>query len=219
MVDTPSISVIIPVHNQEKYIGRCLRSILHQTLDREQYEIIVVNDGSTDRTDYALHLFDNEYKLIHNQTSLGLPASLNRGIREARGRFIVRLDGDDYVHAEYLNMLAMHLQWNTDIDAIACDYLMVDESENVISQVNCFDNPIGCGIMFRIERLIDIGLYDENFLMREEEDLRIRFLNKYNISRVQLPLYRYRQHDSNMTNNDEEMDRFAYNLQEKHNQS
>ena len=82
---------------------------------------------------------------------------------------------------------------------------------------NCEKNPIGCGIMFRLEHLIKIGLYDENFLTREEEDLRIRFLKKFDISRVQLPLYRYRQHENNMTNNVEHMDTFQKKLDQKHN--
>ena len=56
--------------------------------------------------------------------------------------------------------------------------------------------------MFRTEQLIDIGLYDEDFLLHEEKDLRIRFLRKYSIERIPLPLYRYRRHHDNITNND-----------------
>ena len=113
--------------------------------------------------------------------------------------------------------LAMHLDLNSHFDAVACDYLLVDDQEDVLQQKNCMDDPIGCGIMFRIDHLIDIGLYDEVFLSREEEDLRIRFEKKYSIERVALPLYRYRRHDNNMTNDEERMNDFAKNLSEKHN--
>ena len=184
MTHLPTISIIVPAHNQEKYIGRCLRSVLNQTLSRNDYEIIVINDGSTDRTDYALGLFEEEIILIDSKEQCGLPASLNKGIRKARGRFIIRLDADDYVHSEYLNILAMHLEMNSTMDAVACDYILVDDHENVLDQVNCDEHPIGCGIMFRIDQLIDVGLYDEDFLSREEEDLRIRFEKKYKIDRV-----------------------------------
>ena len=213
---TPAISVIIPAHNQERYIGRCLRSILSQTRARAGYEVIVVDDGSRDRPAYALQLFENEVQLIRHAECQGLPASLNAGIRAARGRFIVRVDADDYVHHEYLNILAMHLEMNNAIDAVACDYYVVDNEEQVLEQMNCMDRPIGCGIMFRIDQLIDIGLYDENFLMREEEDLRLRFEDRFKISRISLPLYRYRQHDDNMTNDEAGMARYANELRTKH---
>jgi len=217
MNQIPTISIIIPAHNQERYIGRCLRSVLNQTYERGNYEIIVIDDASSDRTDYALELFESEIVLIRNEEQLGLPGSLNKGIRKARGRYVIRLDADDYVHAEYLNVLSMHLDLNSQFDAVACDYLLVDDQEDVLKQMNCMDAPIGCGIMFRIDHLIDIGLYDEVFLSREEEDLRIRFEKKYAIERVALPLYRYRRHENNMTNDEDRMNDFAQNLAEKHN--
>lgn len=217
MSHLPTISIVIPAHNQERYIGRCLRSVLNQTYARDDYEIIVIDDASTDRTAYALELFESEIVLIRNEEQLGLPGSLNKGIRKARGRYIIRLDGDDYVHGEYLNVLGLHLDLNSHFDAVACDYLLVDDQEDVLKQMNCMTDPIGCGIMFRIDHLIDIGLYDEGFLSREEEDLRIRFEKKYSIERVALPLYRYRRHENNMTNDEERMDDFAKNLAEKHN--
>ena len=58
------ISVIIPVFNGEKFIGRCLRSLLNQTLSREKYEIIVINDASTDKTEYALKLLKEVFQNV-----------------------------------------------------------------------------------------------------------------------------------------------------------
>lgn len=216
MTHLPAISVIVPVHNCEKYIGRCLRSILNQTMERKDYEIIVINDASADRTAYALELFENEIRLLENPSQLGLPGSLNRGIRAARGQFLVRLDADDYVHHEYLNILNLHLRMNQTYDAVACDYVVVDDHEFVREQCNCLEKPIGCGIMFRVEQLIDVGLYDETFLAREEEDMRLRFERKYTIQRVALPLYRYRRHENNMTNNHAHMTQYAEALRDKH---
>jgi hypothetical protein len=65
--------------------------------------------------------------------------------------------------------------------------------------------------------LIDIGLYDESFLLREEEELMIRFKSKYKISRLQLPLYRYRKHENNITNNKETMKKFKKRLSGQNN--
>lgn len=212
----PSISVLIIAYNVEKYIGRAIRSVLDQSTPRDAYEIIVINDCSADRTRFALEVFENDIKLINNEKNLGLPASLNKGIKKAKGRFVVRLDGDDYVHKDFLKVLGLHLSLNDDIDAIACDYLLVNNDEHVLGKMNCIEVPIACGIMFRIDQLINIGLYDENFVVREDEDLRIRFLKKYNIERIQIPLYRYRKHNNNITNNKQKMNKYGKILKEKH---
>lgn len=211
-----TVSLVVAVRNQERFIGRCIRSILNQTYPRTDYEVIVVNDASTDRTRYALELFDGEIRLIHNAEHKGLPGSLNAGIKAARGRFVVRIDGDDYVHTEYLNVLSMHLALNPSMDAVSCDYHLVADNEQVIERVNCDERPIGCGIMFRVDQLVELGLYDEQFLSHEDRDLRIRFLEKHTIHRVALPLYRYRRHGDNMTNDHGTMDGFLKDLEAKH---
>ena len=68
----PIISVIVPFYNQKKYIGRCIRSLLSQSLEKNFYEIIVVNDGSKDKTDQALSLFKRDINIIKNKKNLGL---------------------------------------------------------------------------------------------------------------------------------------------------
>ena len=102
------------------------------------------------------------------------------------------------------------------MDAVACDYLIVDDEGNTISRNNCLKNPIACGIIFRIEQLIEIGLYDESFLLHEERDLRYRFNTKYKVHRLELPLYRYRMHNKNSTNNKKNLRYFEKRLKDKH---
>lgn len=216
----PKVSVIVAAYNQERYIGRCLRSLLHQSLPHADYEIVVIDDGSTDRTAYALGLFTDRFdapiRVITNNTNLGLPASLNRGIKAARAPYIVRVDSDDFVNTNFINFLYYYLESNQYADAVACDYLLLDDAENVIERANCSEKPIACGIMFRKEQLIEIGLYDEEFRCHEERELRIRFEKKYKINRLELPLYRYRRHDSNITNNVAEMEAHRKSLILKH---
>ena len=216
MTHMPTVSLVVAVRNQEKYIGRCIRSILNQTYPRSDYEVIVVNDASTDQTRFALELFENEIRLINNIEHKGLPGSLNSGIRAARGRFVVRIDGDDYVHTEYVNVLSMHLALNPWMDAVACDYNLVTNNDEVIERMSCEEHPIGCGIMFRIDQLVELGLYDEQFMLHEDKDLRIRFLEKHKIHRVALPLYRYRRHEDNMTNDHGAMNGYLNQLEQKH---
>jgi glycosyltransferase involved in cell wall biosynthesis len=212
----PVISVLIPAYNAERFIGRAIRSVLNQTVPDRQHEVIAVDDASTDRTAYALELFKDEIEILYNDKKLGLPASLNRAIRAARGKYVVRVDADDYVSHDYLYILQRFLEDNTYMDAVACDYLLVDDSENVIERRNCMEHPIGCGIMFRTDHLIEIGSYDDNFLMHEDRDLRVRFLKKYAIHRIELPLYRYRRHKDNMTNDRVASRQFERQLKVKH---
>jgi glycosyltransferase involved in cell wall biosynthesis len=212
----PHISVIIPARNAERFIGRAIRSVLSQSIPLGDYEVIAVDDHSSDRTAYALDLFKDEISILRNDKQLGLPASLNRAIKTARGKFVVRVDADDYVRADYLFILQRFLEDNTYMDAVACDYFVVDDAENIIERRNCMEHPIGCGIMFRADHLIDIGLYDDNFLMHEDRDLRVRFLKKYAIHRIELPLYRYRRHQDNMTNDRSAWEDFEQRLKGKH---
>lgn len=206
--DNIQISVIIPVFNQERFIGRCLRSILSQSMDQKDYEVIVIDDCSRDNTLRAMDRFLEDVILIKQKENKGLPTALNTGIKKAKGRFIIRLDSDDYVHFEYLNILSLFMKMNSNVDAVSCDYLEVDDKEKIIDRHYYEENPIGCGIMFRIEQLIEIGLYNEEQLWHEERELMDRFLKKFIVYHIQFPLYRYRQHDKNMTKNDEMMEKF-----------
>ena len=213
----PEISVIVCSHNHEKWIERCIRSLAHQEDIRlEDYEVIVVNDGSTDLTDAVLEniAFLPNLRLIRNDTNLGLPQSLNKAIRMALGRYIVRVDSDDYVARRFLSLMRLFLNMNRHYQAVAVDYVKVDEFENAIERVDCFSHHIACGIMFRKECLFDIGLYDESFSMREGHELRRRFEKKFKIARLEFPLYKYRHHQSNRTLNNEVLSTFDDRLSE-----
>jgi glycosyltransferase involved in cell wall biosynthesis len=217
MTSGPTIAVVVAAHNEEKYIGRCVRSLIAQSYPRDEYEIVVVDDASNDRTAFALGLFDNDIRVLTNLEKSGLPGSLNRAIRTTKAQFVVRVDGDDYVNRDFLLLLQAFLGHNRYMDAVACDYLVVNDREEVTDRRNCTEHPIACGIMFRTEQLIDMGLYDESFLCHEDLDLRIRFLQKHTISRVELPLYRYRRHEGNMTNDHGAMAEQLSRLKDKHN--
>lgn len=210
------VSVIVAAHNEERYLGRCLRSLLAQRFERSRYDVIVIDDASTDRTSAVLATFGDSITVLRNVTNLGLPASLNRAITSTHSKFIVRVDADDYVNSAFLDVMYMFLADNPQFDAAACDYLLVDDREEVISRRDAIKEPIACGIMFRTEQLIDIGLYDESFLRHEDRDLRLRFLDRYTIHHVPLPMYRYRRHDDNITNDTAEMAHHERRLHDKH---
>jgi len=212
----PDVSVLVPVHNGEAYLGRCLRSLVAQLMPRNQFEIIVIDDGSSDRTSFVMDMFADEIVTIALEANGGLPAALNAGLEVAKGSYIVRVDSDDYVNESFLSILHMFASANDEFDAVACDYLLVNNVEEVLGRGNCEKDPIACGVMFLLDQLNRIGLYDENFRTHEDLDLRHRFLSKYSIFRVPLPLYRYRRHETNMTNNEENSAMFLAMLKHKH---
>jgi len=210
------VSIIIPVFNAEKYIARCIRSAMNQSLNKGLYEIIVINDGSTDNTAEVLKYVSSHITLIELKNNMGIAYARNEGIKASRGRYILNLDADDYIDRDLLYMESMFLNMNPDWDAVSCDYVLVNEKEEHLKRVNSKKNPIACGIMFRVERLIDIGLYDPKFMMNEDMDLRIRFEKKFAIKHIELPLYRYRQHENNSSKDQLKKEKFGSLLKRKH---
>jgi len=198
----PDISVIVCTYNHDKWIERCIRSIKNQSIvNKNEVEVIIVDDGSKDHTSSVISNLKEfaGIKIIKNKKNLGLPKSINIGIMAALGRYIVRVDSDDYVSRNFLYLSKLFLDKNREYQAVATDYYTVTDDEKIIKKVNCFKEEIACGIMFRKEALFDIGLYNENFKMREGHELKKRFKKKFNLGRLEFPLYKYRQHSKNRT--------------------
>lgn len=198
------ISIIVCTFNHEKWIERCVRSILNQeNIDKEKLEVIIVNDKSKDQTSEILKKYKNfkNMKVIENKKNIGLPKSINKAIKLSSGRYLMRVDSDDYIHRNCVFFMKFYLDFNRHYQAVSCDYVKVNKNEEYLKRYNSIKNQIACGILFRRECLFDLGLYDEKFKMREGHDLRNRFLKKYKLGHLELPLYKYRDHDSNRTKN------------------
>jgi len=176
-----------------------------------------VDDGSTDETRKVMSTYKGRIKPLILGKNVGLAAARNEGIKSALGRYVVNLDADDYMDENLLMFEMTFLNFNSEWDAVSCDYYLVDDSEKHIERISGLKKPIACGVMFRTDLLFGIGLYDENFKMREEEDLRLRFAKKHKIKNIDLPLYRYRKHNNNMTNNKQGMAKYKKILKTKHN--
>ena len=200
-MDNFDISLLIPVFNCELYIERAIRSALQNKILSPNLEIVVIDDCSNDQTPKILQKFEKKIKLVRHKQNLGLPSALNTGILESSGQFIVRLDADDFILPEYTFLLGTFLKRNKHLDAVKCDYYIVDKMENITTLENSEERPIGCGIMFRREQLIDIGLYNPEYRLNEDKELVERFTKKYKITRVPVPLYKYYFHGENMTLN------------------
>jgi glycosyltransferase involved in cell wall biosynthesis len=186
-------------------------------MDRKDFEIVVVDDGSTDNTHHVLHSFGDWIRVITLPRNTGLPYASNVGIRNAFSRFVVRVDADDYIHQDLLRVGYLYLSMNNNADAVSFDYLLVDDEEDVIERRSAVETPIACGVIFRKDRLIEIGLYDDRFLLSEDEDLRIRFSKRFTIHNMALPLYRYRMQENNATKDTTRVLHYKEILNQKHN--
>ena len=101
----PEVSIIIPVYNNEAYVQKCIDSVKKQSF--EEFEAIIVNDGSTDNSRSIIEALiekDERFHLI-NQENQGVAAARNRGIDQAKGKYLTFIDGDDYIGRDYLKNL------------------------------------------------------------------------------------------------------------------
>ncbi len=200
----PDITVVVCTYNHGAWIERCIRSLLNQKfIKKDDFEIILIDDKSTDSTKKILHNFSDleNIRIYSNKRNIGLPKSLNKAIMLSKGRYVTRVDSDDYVQRNFLFLSKLFLDMNREYQAVAVDYIKVDNFETVLSKENCLKNEIACGIMYRKECLINIGLYNEKFKMREGHEINQRFKKKFKIGRLELPLYKYRMHEKNRTKN------------------
>lgn len=200
---SPDVSVIVCSFNHGKWVERCLRSLVNQDFVKTQdYEVIIIDDCSKDYTQKVLKNFKFEnFRFYKNNKNLGLPKSLNKAIKLSLGKYVVRVDSDDFVRRNFVYLTRLFLNLNREYQAVSVDYYMVDDNEEFISKNSSKTDEIACGVMFRKECLFDIGLYNPDFKMREGHEMKLRFEKKHKIGHLNLPLYKYRFHSSNRTKN------------------
>ena len=105
----PLISIIVPVYNAQRFLGKCLESIIYQTYHK--FEVILINDGSTDNSHQLCQEIAKKDKrfTVLTQTNNGASSARNRGIEMAKGKWITFVDADDYVEKNYLECLCKNI--------------------------------------------------------------------------------------------------------------
>lgn len=146
------ISVIVAVYNTEKYVERCLNSLLNQTY--QNLEIIVVEDGSIDNSKEVLKKYSNndKIKLIYNKKNSGLSCSRNVGLENVTGDYIGYIDSDDYVDLDYYEKLMQAIIKNK-ADIAICDMKIVDEETNTEVISKCCNSE-----EFNVYNVVNNGL-------------------------------------------------------------
>lgn len=200
----PKISVIVPVYNTEKYLEKCLDSLINQTMN--DIEIIVVNDGSPDNSqeiiDRYKELYPDKIKCFV-QENKGQAAARNFGIRQATGEFISFVDSDDYLEPEtYDTVYTYAEQNNSDIvcfgmfedkgegEKTVCDYCLFDHPDNRIKYILNETSP--CNKLISRELFTQNGIaFKENLIYEDLELIPQLALYTDKISFLNKPFYNY----------------------------
>lgn len=211
--NSPKVSVIIPLYNQQQYVGEAIESILNQTYPN--IEIIVVNDGSTDNPLSVLEKYKNNIILI-NQENKGLAAARNAGLKKCSGEYIQFLDADDFLHKDKIKL---QLEFSEILDNIVsyCEITQYDhESQRAylryIGEVkdmfpmyydfwDIYPTPIH-SLLIKKEIFKKFGLFDEELKACEDR----YFLSKLATAGVNFEYFPFirgfrRQHKYNMCKN------------------
>jgi glycosyltransferase involved in cell wall biosynthesis len=168
------LSIIVPFFNAGEYLTKCLESILAQDLSCEEYEIVMVNDGSIDGSDLIAVKFANEYSNIRliSQQNKGAGGARNTGIQYARGQYIMFVDADDFLCSNKLKTLLDKLDLEN-LDALRFGYRNVNENYQVIKPFKHsgefvdYKDEVTDGITFLTERL-GYACYVPQFIFRSD---------------------------------------------------
>ncbi|MEQ5045018.1 glycosyltransferase [Providencia manganoxydans] len=186
--DSPNVSVILPVYNAEKYISYAVSSILSQ--DYRDFELIIINDGSTDNTVNILNSFNDSRIKIINRDNHGLIYSLNEGIAVSKGNYICRMDADDIAEKNRISSQIRAFLDNPSIEFIFTDVSLIDDDGNfvcnawigkdtseVISRLDWYNTIYHPSVMFKKDLVNRYGSYKKNEKYFEDKDLWLRFKN------------------------------------------
>ena len=208
------VTIYITNYNYAKYIKKSLESCLNQSF--KDLEIIVIDDGSTDNSKSIINKYSKDSSLITAifQKNLGLIKSCNRALYAAKGKYILRLDADDWLHPNAIEIMFNYLEKNKKAEFVFPDYYEVDYKGKIFSHikrhdfksVKLHDQPAhGACALFRVSTLKLNGGYDEKFNCQDGVDIWLRFQKKYPIHNINLPLFYYRKHPVSLTTNSQKI--------------
>jgi glycosyltransferase involved in cell wall biosynthesis len=202
----PELSVIMSVYNNERYISRAIDSILAQSF--EDFEVIIVDDASTDNTLDILTSYaqkDSRIKIIKNEKNIGLTQSLNKALQYAHGEFIARMDADDISADERFKLQIEFMKNNHNIGLLGTARFVIDEDDNILdvnippTQHNdickaLIKHNVFChsSMMFRKAVFDKVGYYDERWESAQDYELAFRIARYFELANLDKPLIYWR---------------------------
>jgi glycosyltransferase involved in cell wall biosynthesis len=209
-VSSPVISVLLAVHNGGPLLDESIRSILAQTFT--DFELLIIEDGSTDDSfERASAYRDPRVRVIRNETNLGLPRTLNRGLAEARGEFVARQDADDVSAPNRFALQMAFLREHPEVVLLGSSSVRIDPdgrsigtndlptTHDAIRWASLTDNPfLHTSVMFRCSVALELGGYDET-VRCEDYALWNRMAERYPVANLPERLVFMREHAASVT--------------------
>ena len=199
------VSIVIPTYNCERFIARAIDSALNQTY--KAWEIIVVDDGSTDNTKQILQPYMDKIRYFFKENG-GVSTARNIGIKEAKGEFIAFLDADDIWVTEKLELQMKEILKSDSIGAVSCGTYFMDETGGAIRRSIRKNYPKRKGLLkhliiknimygcsnnlVRKKCFEEIGLFDEKLRAGVDWDMWLRIAQAYDVKFIEKPLVKYR---------------------------
>ena len=217
MVKNPTVSVIIPTYNRANLVDKAIKSVLSQTY--QDFEIIVIDDGSTDNTEEIIRGFkDKRVKYIKKyKKNRGISATRNIGIKVARGKYIASLDSDDEWLPDKLDKQIKILQDGPpELGVVYSNSCYIDESGKNINKLPkpkklegyIYEDLLGGNyvgtpstVLIRKECFHRVGLFDDLLNAQADWDMWIRIAKYYRFALIKIPLVKYRLHSDQLSKN------------------
>lgn len=201
----------MPVYNAEKYIADAIRSVLNQAF--QDFELLIVNDGSTDRSVDIIRGFTDSRIIVVDQARAGVAAALNTGIKSARGEFIARFDADDICYPHRLHEQYNFMKKNPDYVLIGSDadyidqrgeYLFYNENfshsfEEIRNSINVNCPFIHSTVFYNTKLVRELGGYDTKAHTFEDYFLWIKLIEKGKVMNFNKPLIAVRLNPESIT--------------------
>ncbi len=212
------VSVVVAVYNNEEFIGECIESVVTQKYDLEKIQLILVNDGSTDKSLDICREYEKKYNniLVIDQENKGVSVARNEGIKKAQGKYIMILDSDDLISSDSVKLLVEFFDNNYDnVDLVTYPiyHLLKDGEKTKFKRYDVYDKGTG---IYDLDEYISINQATINIITKNENEKNILFDpemklaedQKYNIEHltikkkigyVEEAIYYYRKHESSVS--------------------
>lgn len=207
LTNQPCVSVLMPVYNAEMFLQKSIESVLNQTFI--DFELIIINDGSTDSSEHIILQFsDSRIKYIKNEFNLKLIQTLNKGMKLARGKYLVRMDSDDICELERFQIQVNFMDRNPEIVVSGTWFKLFGNSAQLVQYpiehdaivtnllyTCCICHP---STIWRLEKLDKIA-FDENYAHAEDYHFWINCLEIGKIANIPQSLLNYRVHGDSVS--------------------
>lgn len=226
---TPLVSILMPVFNCEAYLNESVPSLLKQSY--ENFELLIIDDGSTDKSLDILKDFAKQDKRIqvYTQENIGITKTLNKLIEYSKGDFLARMDADDRAFPHRLNAQVEYLKDNPTTTAVGSSYELINEIGQPITVIKLpqkhdqidtlhleghtsMSHP---AIMMRKKSVVEVGGYDENIPTAQDIDLWLRLAEIGLLANLPDPLIQYRVHNQSISEKKKDLQTHCINLSRK----